>query len=60
MSVFCKQTTMAIWSARLVPDIVLQASQLNLENMLNCVLCGQELFTSYLGEILSKASASEH
>lgn len=44
---------------QLVPDIVLQVSQLNLENMLDWVHCGQELFTSYLGEILGKGSVIE-
>lgn len=54
MNVLCKQTTMVIRSAHLFPNIVVQASQLNLENTLNRVPYGQELFTSYLGAILGK------
>lgn len=60
MNVFCKQTTMVIWSAHLFPNIVVQASQLNLENMLTRLPYSQELFTSYLGEILGEGSVSEH
>lgn len=55
MNVFCKQTKMVIWSAHLFPNIVVQASRLNLENTLNRVPYGQELFTSYLGALLGKA-----